>query len=108
MMQKITTTVLATEFCGDVLRFSFPDGSHFDVELTGDDGNVQLKNVFVKILGLQMKDDVEVSFERTEGYGNGMYEQACMAYTQMLGKELAPVRTLILNEDRGSKPREEP
>lgn len=101
-MQKITTTVLPIDNGDDVLRFSFPDGAEADVSLMGEEGNMQLKAVFAKILSLQMKDEVEVLFEKTEGYNNGMYEQACKAYVQMLGKELAPVRSLILQEGFGS------
>lgn len=97
-MQKIITTVLTIDNDDDVLRFSFPDGEEADVSLTVEEGNAQLKAVFAKILSFQMKDEVEVLFEQTEGYGNGMYEQACKAYVQMLGKELAPVRSLILQE----------
>lgn len=103
MMQKMITTVLSDSEGNDVLRFRFPDDTALDVCLTGESGNNQLKEVFEKVLKLQLKDDVEVDFEPTEGYTNAMYVQVCKAYTGTLANELAPVRAEIVKEGLGAK-----
>lgn len=98
MMQKVTTTVLKNGEGNDVLRFGFPDSTSLDVDLTGENGNTQLKDVFERVLVLQLKDDVRVAFEPTEGYENAMYVQVCKAYTATLANELSPVRSAIIKE----------
>ena len=103
MMQTLFATVLVDDNENDVLRFSFPDDAKLDVSLTGENGNLQLKEVFEKLLTFQLKDDVEVVFEPTEGYGNAMYEQVCKAYVDTLANELSPVRTEIINEGLAMK-----
>lgn len=103
-MQKVITTALLDSEGNDVLRFHFPDGMNLDVCLTGEGGNNQLKEVFEKVLKLQLKDDVEVGFESTEGYANAMYAQVCKAYTDTLANELAPVRAEIVKEGLGTMP----
>ena len=97
-MQEMTTTVLKDDNDNDVLRFRFPDGTMLDVDLVGESGNVQLKDVFERVLKFQLKDDVEIEFEPTEGYTNAMYVQVCRAYTETLKKELVPVRSMIIKE----------
>lgn len=98
MMQRVTTTVLENGEGNDVLRFCFPDSAPLDVDLTGENGNAQLKDVFERVLALQLKGDVEVAFEPTEGYRNAMYVQVCKAYTATLANELSPVRSAIIKE----------
>lgn len=102
-MHKVTTTVLNDSEGNDVLRFCFPDETFLDVNLTGESGNNQLKEVFEKVLQLQLEDDVRVGFEPTEGYSNVMYSQVCKAYTDTLANELAPVRAEIIKEGFGIK-----
>ena len=106
MMQKVTTTVLKDDNDNDALRFCFPDGTTLDVNLVGENGNVQLKDVFERVLKLQLKDDVEIEFKPTEGYTNAMYTQVCRAYTETLKKELAPVRSMIIKEGLMAKAHE--
>ena len=98
-MKEIKVTVLSPADNEEAMRFIFPNADKIDVSLTGSNGNVQLKYVFEAILAIQMDDDVTVSFEPTNGYGNGMYIQVCKAYVESLQRELDQVRSLIVSEE---------
>ena len=91
---KMTATV--NDEGNDVFRLL--DGDGIDVEVTGNKGVEQLKQLFNRLLNLMLVEEVTVEFEPTTGYGNKMYEDVCREYVGVLETELVKAREKLVAE----------
>lgn len=96
-MREISMTVTKNGSGDDVFRLC--TDSPVDVNVTGDCETEQLRNLFKAILTLLLKDDVVVSFSKTEGYGTAMYEDVCREYVTVLNAEIRQARARLQEED---------
>lgn len=92
----VKATVITDEQGQDVMRFMFEQP--MDVSLTGTNGTKDLKELFARLMGLILKDDVQVTFEKTSGYENQMYVDVCSEYVRALNKELTEAREKVKRE----------
>ncbi|WP_287586747.1 hypothetical protein [Mogibacterium sp.] len=94
--------ILGVKLCeenadGDILSFQFEDGEG-KVHLNSDSCQMQMKNVFSKLIKLSLESDVILDFQIAEGYCKGLYKDVCNEYVQALQKELDEVKENIRQE----------
>ena len=93
---KIKMTVIKLEDGSDAFRLK--SENPIDLVVTNDSGTEQIQKMFVLLLGMLRSDNVEIEFEKTEDYGNAMYEDVCKEYVNALNSELKEAREALLQE----------
>ena len=96
-MKRIGMTVTANENNQDVFRLN-TEPEYIDVVLTEENGTNDLKKLFERLLQELFKDDVEITFIKTDGYKTKIYEDVCREYITVLNQELIMARQKILEE----------
>jgi len=81
----------------DVLIFQL-DNDNFEkysVNLNSSTSQMQLKEVFAKLLELLIEIDIELELKIAEGYSKGLYKDVCKEYIGDLNRELTQVKLHI-------------
>lgn len=99
MNQKVIKVILrVSSEQQDVLSFVFDENSVADVCLNEADCQSNLKNVFSRILIMEMEAAVFLQLEIEDGYSKGLYIDVCTEYINDLNREIEAVRAYINNE----------
>ena len=93
---KIKMTAIKLEDGSDAFRLK--SESPINLVVTNDTGTEQIQKMFVLLLDMLRSDNVEIEFEKTEDYGNAMYEEVCKEYIAALNSELKEAREALLQE----------
>lgn len=96
-MADINVTATTVGNGQDVIRFTISE-KPYDVSLTTDTGNEDLKSVFEALLHLMLSENVKLVFTKTDGYTNKMYEEVCKEYVASIQKEIDTVQQSLANE----------
>ena len=96
-MADINVTATTVGNGQDVIRFTINE-KPYDVSLTTDTGNEDLKSVFEALLRLMLSENVKLVFTKTDGYTNKMYEKVCKEYVASIQKEIDTAQQALANE----------
>ena len=96
-MADINVTATTVGNGQDVIRFTINE-KPYDVSLTTDTGNEDLKSVFEALLRLMLSENVKLVFTKTDGYTNKMYEEVCREYVASIQKEIDTAQQALANE----------
>lgn len=96
-MADINVTATTVGNGQDVIRFTINE-KPYDVSLTTDTGNEDLKSVFEALLRLMLSENVKLVFTKTDGYTNKMYEEVCKEYVASIQKEIDTTQQALANE----------
>lgn len=96
-MADINVTATTVGNGQDVIRFTINE-KPYDVSLTTDTGNEDLKSVFEALLRLMLSENVKLVFTKTDGYTNKMYEEVCKEYVASIQKEIDTAQQALANE----------
>lgn len=96
-MADINVTATTVGNGQDVIRFTINE-KPYDVSLTTDTGNEDLKSVFEALLRLMLSENVKLVFTKTDGYTNKMYEEICKEYVASIQKEIDTAQQALANE----------
>ena len=96
-MADINVTATTVGNSQDVIRFTINE-KPYDVSLTTDTGNEDLKSVFEALLRLMLSENVKLVFTKTDGYTNKMYEEVCKEYVASIQKEIDTAQQALANE----------
>lgn len=96
-MADINVTATTVGNGQDVIRFTINE-KPYDVSLTTNTGNEDLKSVFEALLRLMLSENVKLVFTKTDGYTNKMYEEVCKEYVASIQKEIDTTQQALANE----------
>ena len=98
-MNQITLEVelIAESTDDDILLFKFEDGD-CRVNLNTDSCQVELKEVFSRLIKLSIENEITLSLRIQDGYSRGLYKDVCTEYISELQRELNNVRENIRRE----------
>ena len=98
-MNQITLDVrlLAESEDVDALIFAFDEGE-LKVNLNTDSCQIELKEVFSKLIKLGIDNDVTLQLKIDEGYNRGLYKDVCIEYIDELQSELNNVLDKVRRE----------
>ncbi len=94
---KVTLTVQGET---DVLVFLL-DEEHpekYTINLNDSSSQLQIKEVFSKLLEELLLSDVVLELEIQKDYSKGLYKDVCIEYISELNKELIQVKSSIMKE----------
>lgn len=94
---KVVLTVLGET---DALVFLLDENEpeKYIINLNYSSCQVQIKEVFSKLLEELFKFDIDLYLEIQEGYSKGLYKDVCKEYIAELNKELVQVKNSINKE----------
>ena len=81
----------------DILSFQFED-EEGKVFLNSDSCQVQMKEIFSKLIKCSLENDVVLKLVIDEEYGRLLYKDVCSEYVQELQNELNSVKDKIRRE----------
>lgn len=81
----------------DILAFMF-DNAKSIIHLNTDSCQIELKEVFSKLLTLSLENDVILNLIIEDGYNRGLYKDVCTEYISELQRELDNVKDSIRKE----------
>ena len=87
MNQKIIEVLLTVNNEEDLLVFKVND-KNMTVNLNSPTCQGELKNLFSNLLGLLIKDDIELVLAIDDDYSRQMYIEVCEEYIKDLNREL--------------------
>ena len=97
---KKIKVVLTVQGETDVLIFLLDenDPEKYIINMNDSSCQIQIKEVFSKLLEELLKSDVDLHLEIQEGYSKGLYKDVCKEYIAELNKELVQVKNSINKE----------
>lgn len=86
----------------DVLIFHFDNESpeKYLINLNSSTNQVEIKEVFAKLLELLIQEDLELKLIIAPGYTKGLYKDVCAEYISDLNREILQVKSNIARELR--------
>ena len=94
---KLNVKLFAEGEDEDILAFCFAEGEG-RISLNSASSQVQMMEVFSKLVYLCINNDVELSLEIEEGYKRSLYKDVCQEYVRELQREMNNVREKIRRE----------
>lgn len=94
---KLNVKLFAEGEDEDILAFCFAEGEG-RISLNSDSSQVQMMEVFSKLVYLCINNDVELSLEIEEEYKRSLYKDVCQEYVRELQREMNNVREKIRRE----------
>ena len=94
---KLNVKLFAEGEDEDILAFCFAEGEG-RISLNSDSSQVQMMEVFSKLVYLCINNDVELSLEIEEGYKRSLYKDVCQEYVRELQRELNNVTEKVRKE----------
>lgn len=84
----------------DILVFSLDENEpeKYIINLNDSSCQLQIKEVFSKLLEELLKFDINLHLEIQDGYSKGLYKDVCEEYIAELNKELMQVKNSINKE----------
>lgn len=97
---KQIKVILTVQGETDVLVFLLDDESHekYTINLNDSSSQLQIKEVFSKLLEELLSFDIDLVLEIQEGYSKGLYKDVFTEYISELNKELKQTRSLMKKE----------
>ena len=94
---KQIKVILTVQGETDVLVFLLDDESpeKYTINLNDSSSQLQIKEVFSKLLEELLSFDIDLVLEIQEGYSKGLYKDVFTEYISELNKELKQTRSLI-------------
>lgn len=97
---KQIKVILTVQGETDVLVFLLDDESpeKYTINLNDSSSQLQIKEVFSKLLEELLSFDIDLVLEIQEGYSKGLYKDVFTEYISELNKELKRTRSLMKKE----------
>lgn len=97
---KQIKVILTVQGETDVLVFLLDDESpeKYTINLNDSSSQLQIKEVFSKLLEELLLFDIDLVLEIQEGYSKGLYKDVFTEYISELNKELKQTRSLMKKE----------
>ena len=97
---KQIKVILTVQEETDVLVFLLDDESpeKYTINLNDSSSQLQIKEVFSKLLEELLSFDIDLVLEIQEGYSKGLYKDVFTEYISELNKELKQTRSLMKKE----------
>lgn len=97
---KKIKVVLTVQEQTDVLIFLIDEENpnKYIINLNDSSCQIQIKEVFAKLLEELLEFDIDLCLEIQEGYSRGLYKDVCKEYIAELNKELVQVKDSIIKE----------
>ena len=81
----------------DILAFMF-DNAESVIHLNTDSCQIELKDIFSKLLTLCIENDIILNLIVADNYSRGLYKDVCTEYISELQRELDNVKDAIRKE----------
>lgn len=89
MNQRIISVILLENGDGnDTLRFVIDEEQKLDINLNSETCQTEIKNVFEKILGISVTEDIQLNYSVQEDYTKQLYIDVCSEYIKEIQGEI--------------------
>lgn len=100
MSPRVIDVELTVSGEADILLFHLDSESpeKYSVNLNSSSSQIELKEIFSKLLDLLISEDLELELKIADGYTKGLYKDVCSEYISDLNREILQVKARITRE----------